>query len=385
MKVAVVHNLTAGGAHRRLSEQVAALDAEVVEVTTTLAEPVTARPYLVPLDLRASRLPAAVRPPMRHLDLRRLAAAWLRIGSLARRTGADVVYANPDSVLRGAMPCGPQDAPLLRYCDEPRRVDYEPQVQSELRRSTRVVYARLRSQERRLDRRALADADAVATNSRYTASRIHAAYNRAAAVIPCGVPRCMTPAQAETPAAGHHLLSVGALILSKGHDLVIRAAALSRNRLPLVIVAHRSSDEAQRLHTLAQECGVRLEIRIGVTDQELVHLYRHAHATLYLAAAEPLGLVSLEAQACGSPVLVADEGGLPETLRNGVTGFAVPRDPAAVAAALQRLDDPTRRARMSQAAAQHGTAASWAECTDVLYESLAALAASHAERGAVSA
>ncbi|GAA3301716.1 glycosyltransferase [Dactylosporangium vinaceum] len=381
MRVAVIHNLIGGGAHRRLAQQVAALDADVVEVTTSFAEPVTARPYVIPFEPRAQHRPALTRPAFRHLDLQRLAAAWTKIGELTRRCGADVVYANPDSALRGALPCGPLPVPVLRYCDEPRRIDYEPHLRATLRRGTRELYAPLRAWERRLDRAAVAAADALATNSQYTAERIQAAYGRGAVVVPCGVPAFMVPQPGAQP---RHLLSVGALIPTKGHDLVVQAAARSQLPLPLVIVAHRgNAAEERRLRALAAASGVQLEIRIGISDKELVMLYQDAYATLYLAAAEPLGLASLEAQACGSPVVVAAEGGLPETIRPRVTGFAVARDPAAAAEALVKLAEGERRTCMAEAAARHGATVRWSICALALRETLADLiATSTAKHGA---
>jgi glycosyltransferase involved in cell wall biosynthesis len=65
-----------------------------------------------------------------------------------------------------------------------------------------------------------------------------------------------------------------------------------------------------------------------------------------------LGLASLESQACGTPVIVADEGGLPETIEPDRTGFAVRRNPAAAAAALRLLAEPAIRPAMSSAAAR---------------------------------
>src|SRR5205085_12600317 len=100
-------------------------------------------------------------------------------------------------------------------------------------------------------------------------------------------------------------------------------------------------------------------VRGGIGGEALRSLYSTAWARLYLARAEPLGLASLEVQACGSPVVVADEGGLPETIDPELTGFAVAREPAAAAAALDRLDDPAMRATMSAAAATHGQGFAW--------------------------
>jgi glycosyltransferase involved in cell wall biosynthesis len=77
--------------------------------------------------------------------------------------------------------------------------------------------------------------------------------------------------------------------------------------------------------------------------------------------------VSLEAQACGCPVVVADEGGLPETLVDGVTGWRVQRnDATATARRLEQLEDTLLRARMSAAAAAHGSASSWRASASVV-------------------
>ena len=356
MRVAVVHNLTNGGAHRRLAEQVAALEAEVVEFTTSRAVPVTARPYVVPLKLVAPTLPPVLRPLQRHRDLRTLQDVWRVLGALAERDGADVIFANPDSVLRGAVPLGKRAAPVIRYCDEPRRIDYEPALRSSLNPRTRALYAGLRKSERQIDRTAMAEADAIATNSQYSAARILDSYGRTAEVLPCGAPARMT-ADGSEPA---HLLSVGSLIPSKGHDLAIEAAALSGLRLPVVVVAHRDNrPERDRLRALAGKHDVQLDVRTAITDEELIGLYRAAFATLYLATAEPLGLVSIEAQACGSPVIVSDEGGLPETVAAGRTGLVVSRDARAAARALHSLTEDGVRARMSRAAASLLNGHSW--------------------------
>jgi phosphatidylinositol alpha-1,6-mannosyltransferase len=66
---------------------------------------------------------------------------------------------------------------------------------------------------------------------------------------------------------------------------------------------------------------------------------------------EGLGIVYLEAQACGRPVIASAEGGAPDAIRPGETGvLADPRDPEAIAAAAaELLADPQRAAEMGRA------------------------------------
>ncbi len=213
-------------------------------------------------------------------------------------------------------------------------------------------------------------ATALATNSVFTAGAIRRAYGRDAVVLPMGIPRGFTPSW--EPA--EHLLSVGTLIPDKGHDIVLRAASLARTRRPVMIVAPRPDvGEQRRLLHLAAELGIELQVRVAISDVELIGAYRRAHATLYLAREEPFGLASLEAQACASPVIVSAAGGLPETLREGETGWAVQRAASAVAAQLDLLDDADLRRRMARSAAALAGEATWARATTELERVLESL------------
>jgi glycosyltransferase involved in cell wall biosynthesis len=376
MRIAVVHNLHAGGAARRLSGMVFALSARpdltlrqftlssAVDLARVFPDPdptVGPDPHRIPAAMvrhscTAGLAPRWVRPPLRYLDFARLERAWRAVARAVDDWRPDAVFVNPCG-LSDAAPAALRwlRAPSLLYCDEPRRVDYEPAARSSTNPSTRLVYGPLRVAMRRSDRAAVAAASMVATNSAYTADGIRAAYGRSARVVAPGVAELFTPA----PSVGRrsHLLSVGALIPSKGHELAVRAAGLAGLRLPVVVVAARPDEtEQRRLRRAADEAGVPLAVRVGVPDRELVTLYRDAYATLYLARAEPFGLVSLESQACGTPVIVSREGGLADTVDEGVTGFRVARDPTAVAARLAAMAEGDRQRRMSVACA--GTTAS---------------------------
>jgi glycosyltransferase involved in cell wall biosynthesis len=372
MRVAVVHNLQAGGAHRRLTEQLKVLPEAPVEVCPASALPITPDAVVVPLRVAAPRVARILRPPLRYLDLIVLVRAWRQAARRVMALRADVVFANPCQYLQAPAALLWTSLPTLYFCDEPRRVDYETAVAATRSRRTSTLYAPLYRTQRRLDRRATLAATQLVTNSRYTMRLIERSYGRHADVVPLGVPDSFRPGAA-LPSRGH-VLSVGALIPAKGHGLVVQACAMGKERRRVVVVAPRDdANEEERLRRLAASLGVDLDIRTRISDDALRTLYQTAHATLYLAEGEPLGLASLEAQACGCPVIVADEGGLPETVVPGRTGFVVTRDPRAAGRALDALDDQTVRQAMARAAAAHGGRASWRRSGEAVRERLEAL------------
>jgi glycosyltransferase involved in cell wall biosynthesis len=346
------------------------LRGDTLEFCLQTASPVTSAAEVIPYTRSAERLPPALRPLPRHLDLISLLIAWRALARAVNRAECDVVLAHPCQYLQAPPALRWTDAPSVYFCHEPRRVDYELAAAATVNSRTRHLYGGLHRMERRLDRMGVSAADQLLTNSRFTAGRIERAYGRDAEPVPLGVAELFREQAPDGPRT--HLLSVGSLIESKGHDLAIAAAALTARRWPLIVVTPRSRPlEAARLEALARESSVALEIRVGITDADLRDLYRRAVSTLYLAREEPLGLASMEAQACGSPVVVADEGGLPETMIAGETGWAVKReDTGAAARAIDSLEDPEIRRRISARAREHGAAQTWERSTARIQETL---------------
>jgi glycosyltransferase involved in cell wall biosynthesis len=371
MRVGVIHNLTSGGAHRRLAEHIARFDAEVVELCLSTATPTTDAALQTPLSPLAPRVPRPLRAPLRYADLLVLLRAWRRTAARLRHLGVDVVYANPCRYLQAPAALLSELPPTLYFCDEPRRVDTEPAANATRSRLTRPVYEPMYRAEREADRRAVARATALATNSSYTAGEIRRAYDRDAEVIPMGVADVFLAAEARSPT---HLLSVGTLIPSKGHDIAIAGVARSGTGWPLVVVSPRADrGEEERLRAIARDAGVHLEIRVGISDRDLARTYAGAQATLYMAAREPLGLASLEAQAAGSPVIVSAEGGLPETVGGG---WVVPRTASAVAEKLSELQRDGVREAISSAARAHAGDATWGRSARAVETTLERLCAS---------
>lgn len=153
------------------------------------------------------------------------------------------------------------------------------------------------------------------------------------------------------------LLFVGRLDSQKGADLAICALATLRGdaaSLPLRVVG--SGPLERDLHRLAAELGVadRLLWEGPLSQADLAARYRRAAALLVPGSHEGLGLVAVEAQLSGAPVIVAASGGLLDVVRHGDTGWTFPPDdPVALAATIQEVTDhPIHSAMVAQAARQ---------------------------------
>ena len=143
------------------------------------------------------------------------------------------------------------------------------------------------------------------------------------------------------------LLTVGRLVRRKGHSQVMAALPQIASEVgPVKYVIVGSGPEEQNLHRLAKEYGTEdcVEFLGEVDDRELPALYQTADVfvmpsrDLYGQPIEGLGLVYLEANLCGLPVVAGNTGGVSDAVVDGETGLLVnPEDPAAIASAVIRL------------------------------------------------
>ncbi|MFA9444107.1 glycosyltransferase [Egicoccus sp. AB-alg6-2] len=180
----------------------------------------------------------------------------------------------------------------------------------------------------------------------------------------------------EAGARPPQLLFVGRLQPLKGPDVAIRTLAEVRRRFPttrLRIVGGASGSGQGRsgpheLRALARELGVdaAVEIEPAVDQDTLASRYRAADVVLAPSRSETFGLVALEAQACGVPVVAADVAGLEAVVGGG--GTLVPgHDPADHARAVcAYLADPDLRAATATAGIQTARSASWDQTVDRL-------------------
>ncbi|MFC5745880.1 D-inositol-3-phosphate glycosyltransferase [Actinomadura rugatobispora] len=194
------------------------------------------------------------------------------------------------------------------------------------------------------------------------------------------------------------LLFVGRIQPLKAPDVLLRAAARMladdpalRERLVVAVVGGPSGSARCRpegLQSLAAELGITDVVRFEppAPQGELADWYRAADVTVVPSHSESFGLVAVESQACGTPVVASAVGGLRTAVRDGESGILVRgHDPAGYAAVLSRLHaEPARRARLARHAVRHARNFGWDATVDRLLEVYTG-ALSHLDRATLPA
>jgi D-inositol-3-phosphate glycosyltransferase len=166
---------------------------------------------------------------------------------------------------------------------------------------------------------------------------------------------------------------VGRIQPHKGPDVLIRAAAemvlhspFLRAKLAIVIVGGVSGskkDELEKLQQLAASLAISDLVHFipPVARENLPDWYRAADLVCVPSYSESFGLVALEAQACGTPVVATAVGGLRTAVADGISGSLVDgHDPRAWSAVMSRLlMDPARRVLLSMGAIGHASHFGW--------------------------
>lgn len=325
LRVALVHDwlVTLGGSDRVLL----ALRALYPDAPLFVAlyDPARLPAAFADLPVRTSwlqRIPGATR---RHRSL-----VPLMPGAFARfhLRGFDVVISSSHACAKGVQV--PSGTPHICYCHTPMRYAWDLQDEylqgypAGLRPLGRLILARLR----RWDERTAQRVDHFIANSRFVAERIRRHYGRDAVVI---YPPVDTDffAPVDTP-RGYYLV-VSRLVPYKRADLAVQACTLLG--LPLVVVG--DGPEAARLRSLA---GSTVQFAGEVGDEALREYYRGC-AALIFPGIEDFGLVPVEAQACGRPVIAYAGGGALESVVPGVSGlFFREQTVASLVDALRRFD-----------------------------------------------
>ncbi|MFH0830736.1 MAG: glycosyltransferase family 4 protein [Parcubacteria group bacterium] len=218
----------------------------------------------------------------------------------------------------------------------------------------------------------LCGADAVVAVSNYVKSHL-AAYvdpDRIEVIYPGVDTRRFVPAKINglQRELSKHLQLKGRFVLLANSKLAAHKniATLLRAlvKLPeadLMLVGSGSRTKEQSYNNLAASLGVSQRVRFlgTVPNEQLPRYYQAADLLVHASRSESLGIVILEALACGVPVVAANVGGIPEAVISGFNGllYEDARDDVALAAAVKSLlADPQQRARFAQNGRQLVTA-----------------------------
>lgn len=252
----------------------------------------------------------------------------------------------------------PAGVPVVSYVHTPARWIWQPEMRAyEAGRGGAVMLAAFAATQRRPDRSAAARLAAIAANSAHVAERVRRWWHRPATVIPPPVDverhRPPPPGQRED-----FFLLAGRLVPYKRPDLAVAAARRAGVRL-VVAGDGRSRAGIERL------AGPGIELLGRVDDATLTSLYQRCRALVF-PGEEDFGMVPVEAQAAGAPVIAYGVGGVLDSVIHGVTGVlyqvGAPGDDEhhvrALAAALEAFEpDRFDGAAISQHAQQFSPAA----------------------------
>lgn len=370
MRIALFHNLTSGGAKRSLYELVRHLSPqhEIIAHTFTSANHDFGdiRPYVNRHNLYSftpGRLYPSpfgrLNPIIRMQDLKHLHELNRVVAENVHRDQPDIVFVQPCQFENCPSILQYMDGiPTVYYCHEPIRVLYEespprPYLEkiSALRKALDLIDPLPLLYRNTLKKNDLANvrkASVVLVNSLYTQNNITSIYGVPARINYLGVDtNRFKPLQMERRP---FVLSVGSLTPLKGFDFIIRALGqIPANLRPKLVISSNFTNppEYDFLSALASQQEVDVEYLSGISDEKLVELYNTAALTVYTPYREPFGLVALESMACATPVLGVREGGLLETIEDGITGCLVERNEEEFARALvELLNSPQHLSQM---------------------------------------
>lgn len=247
---------------------------------------------------------------------------------------------NADLVVSSSHACAknvrvPAGVPHVCYCHTPMRYAWDPGFLEGERLGTvgKAVFKVFLPKLRRDDLRGARSVTRFVANSSFVAERIRTTYGRDATVVhpPVAVERFLDRPRRVAPDDDAPYLFFGRIVPYKKADVAAAACARLGRKL-------RIAGTGRDLDRVRAVAGPEVELLGRVADHEVAELFATSRALLF-PGVEDFGIVPVEAQAAGLPVVGRNLGGLRDSVVDGETGVLYDgEDAAAMAAGIERFE-----------------------------------------------
>ncbi len=246
-----------------------------------------------------------------------------KIARIINNKNYDIVLVNPSKFTQAPFILRFLGLKKIYFCMEPLRLVYDPILHIPKNLDVlRYSYEKINRVARKiLDRQSVNHTQICIAPSKYLARLFSGIYNKPTEVIYCGV---------DTSFFKNHKTKRDIDILFVGSQNYLDGYPLFRDILKNI----KTKIKVKEL----------LSEKEWLSDTQLRDLYKRSKILVATSYNEPLGLVPLEAMACGVIVVAVDEAGYKETVVNGKTGYLVPRDPQKIAGKVEWLASHNRTA-----------------------------------------
>lgn len=349
MKIAVWYNLRSGGAKRALYYQIKGL-VERGHVIEAWCPETADRSYLplnniikehvLPLTWKQYKTDTLSGKIAKYLNVKtkinNLNNHCKDCAKQINNDGFDVLFSSGDYYLAAPMIARHVKCPSLIYLQEPIRAIYEfdenhpfwglpTEGISMIKKHIKYLENDLILQGYRVkareEYRNVKAFDKILVNSYFSHESVMRSYGLESDVCYLGIDALtFSPMVVEK---GKNIVVIGSISPNKRPDMIIKAMSYLRDLgLKLTWIGNFAEEGYFRhIKLLAEAEKVDIEFKININDKEIVDILSKSLALVYAPKLEPFGFVPLEANACGIPVVGIKEGGLRETIVNGVNGL----------------------------------------------------------------
>lgn len=342
MKIAMFHELPPGGARRAVNELARELkkkhtvDLYYVDSTKNVSETVFfTHSYFFQFKPKVWKGKNwKIRLYKDTIELLKLYFLHKKISHKIKKHKYDILFIHSSKFTEAPFLLRFPNENKVFYCHDPHyRMLYEPVLKIANNLDTfRKTYEKInRSIRKIIDKTNLTHADLILSNSEYTKQGVKKTYGLESKVCYLGVDhKVFKPIETK-----------------KDIDLFYIGSSEPVDGYPLL------QEIVKKIPKQITTRCILVEDEWIDSDKELQTLYCRSKVVLSLSVNEPLGLVPLEAMACGTPVIATNEAGHKETVKDGLTGYLVAKNSTLIAKQLLRLiRSESKRIKMGHNARQ---------------------------------